>query len=91
MADFLRYPRDSPLVVEGYARAGAAETAYLISESRAQIVRDYLVARFQRQTTLTGVMAMSDVAPGSPSGDDRWAGIALTLFVRNEALGVGSR
>jgi phospholipid/cholesterol/gamma-HCH transport system substrate-binding protein len=91
MADLVRYPRDSPLVVEGYARALDGEAPYLRSESRAQLVREYLVARFRRQTTLTGVMPMSTSAPGSPSGDNRWGGIAIALFVRNEALASGSR
>jgi phospholipid/cholesterol/gamma-HCH transport system substrate-binding protein len=86
MADFARYPRDSPLVVEGYAEAREGEAAYLISDDRAQIVRDYLLARFRRQSTLTGVMPMSHVAPGSPRRDDRWSGVALALFVRNDAL-----
>jgi phospholipid/cholesterol/gamma-HCH transport system substrate-binding protein len=89
MADFVRYPRDSPLVIEGYAEGRDGEAPFLISDDRAQIVREYLVARFRRQTTLTGVMPMSDAAPGSPRGDDRWSGIALALFVRNDALGGG--
>jgi phospholipid/cholesterol/gamma-HCH transport system substrate-binding protein len=86
MADLVRYPRDSPLVVEGYAEGREGEAAYLMSDDRAQIVRDYLLARFRRQTTLTGVMPMSDVAPESPRGDGRWSGVALALFVRNAAL-----
>jgi phospholipid/cholesterol/gamma-HCH transport system substrate-binding protein len=91
MADFVRYPRDSPLVVEGYSEAGDAEAPYLLSESRAQVVRDYLVARFRRQATLTGIMPMNDQADGSPRGDGRWSGVALTLFVRNDALAIGAR
>jgi len=87
MADFVRYPRDSPLVIEGYAEGRDGEAPFLISDDRAQIVREYLLARFRRQTTLTGVMPMSDSAPGSPRGDDRWSGVALALFVRNDALG----
>jgi phospholipid/cholesterol/gamma-HCH transport system substrate-binding protein len=91
MADFVRYPRDSPLVVEGYAEDREGETAYLVSDDRAQMVRDHLLGRFRRQTTLTGVMPMGARAPGSPSGDDRWSGVALTLFVNNRALAGGSR
>jgi len=86
MADFVRYPRDSPLVVEGYAEGREGETAYLVSDDRAQMVRDYLLVRFRRQTTVTGIMPMSDLAPGSPRGDGRWSGVALALFVRNDAL-----
>ena len=87
MVDFVRYPRDSPLVVEGYAESQAGEASYLMAVDRAQLVRDYLLARFRRQTTLTGIMPMSDLAPGSPSGDGRWSGVVLALFVDNAALG----
>lgn len=91
MADLVRYPRDSPLVVEGYAESREGEAAYLVAVDRAQIVRDYLVGRFRRQTTLTGIMPMSDQAPGSPSGDGRWSGVALALFVRNDVLARAAR
>lgn len=91
MADYVRYPRESPLVVEGYAESREGEAAYLISDDRAQIVRDYLLARFRRQTTLTGVMPMASLAPGSPSGEGRWSGVALALFVRNTALASSGR
>jgi phospholipid/cholesterol/gamma-HCH transport system substrate-binding protein len=86
MADLVRYPRDSPLVVEGYAEAREGEAAYLVSVDRAQIVRDYLLGRFRRQSALTDIMPMSDQAVGSPRGDGRWSGVALALFVSNAAL-----
>jgi len=86
MADLVRYPRDSPLVVEGYAESRDGEAAYFLSVDRAQIVRDYLLTRFRRQTTLTGIMPMSELAPDSPRGDGRWSGVALALFVRNDML-----
>lgn len=85
MADLVRYPRDSPLVVEGYADSTAGEAAYLISSDRALLVRKYLLSRFRRRVTLTGIMPMSDRGIGSPRGD-RWSGVALALFVRNDAL-----
>lgn len=87
MADLVRYPRDSPLVVEGYAEARDGQAPYLVSIDRAQIVRDYLLGRFRRQTTLTDIMPMGDEASGSPRGDGRWSGVALALFVRNDVLG----
>ena len=80
MADLVRYPRDSPLIVEGYADSTAGEAAYLISSDRAALVREYLLSRFRRRVTLTGIMPMSDQAVGSPRGD-RWSGVALALFV----------
>jgi phospholipid/cholesterol/gamma-HCH transport system substrate-binding protein len=86
MIDLVRYPRDSPLVVEGYAVGSAGEPAYLRSIERAQLVRDYLLSRFRRQATLTDIMPRGLDAAGSPSGDGRWAGDALALFVRNDAI-----
>jgi hypothetical protein len=91
MANLVRYPRDSPLVVEGYADATEGEAPYLLSVDRAQTVRDYLLGRFRRQATLTDIMPLSDSAPGSPRGDGRWSGVALTLFVSNGALGQAGR
>lgn len=87
MADLVRYPRDSPLVVEGYAEASESQAPYLLSVDRARLVRDYLLGRFRRQATLTDIMPLSESAPGSPRGDDRWSGVALALFVNNDALG----
>lgn len=86
MADLVRYPRDSPLVIEGYADGTAGEMAYLVSADRALLVREYVLSRFRRQATLTDIMPLSEDAVGSPRGDDRWSGVALALFVSNDAL-----
>lgn len=91
MADLVRYPRDSPLVVEGYADSAAGELAYLVSADRAQLVRDYVLSRFRRQATLTDIMPLSSEAPGSPRGDDRWSGVALAMFVSHDALAQAQR
>jgi phospholipid/cholesterol/gamma-HCH transport system substrate-binding protein len=90
MSQLVQYPRDSPLVIEGYAETTSQDTAFLASNDRARLVRDYVLARFQRQTTLTGTMPLSDQAVGSPRADGQWSGVALALFVRNDMLG-GSR
>jgi phospholipid/cholesterol/gamma-HCH transport system substrate-binding protein len=91
MADLVRYPRDSPLVVEGYAAEAGGEPAYLQSVDRAEIVREYLLTRFRRQATLTDIMPMGDVAAGSPRGDGRWSGVALAMFVGNDVLARAAR
>ena len=86
MADLVRYPRNSPLVVEGYAAPSEGGAANLVAAERAALVRDYLLNRFRRSATLTGVMALGSQARGSPSGDQRWSGVALALFVDKRAL-----
>ena len=85
MAQLVQYPRNSPLVVEGYAGPDDADNAYIVSLDRARRVRDYVLNRFRRQATLTGVMPLSHNAVGSPRGDGTWAGVALTMYVPNEA------
>jgi phospholipid/cholesterol/gamma-HCH transport system substrate-binding protein len=90
MGDFVRYPRDSPLVVEGYSPTVQGESAYLTSTEQGTLVRDYLRDRFRRKSALLDFIAMGSQAVGSPSGDDRWAGVALALYVRKDAL-PGSR
>lgn len=89
MAQLMQYPRNSPLVIEGYAADD--ENAYLVSLDRAQRVRDYVLSRFRRQTASTGVMPLSGDAAGSPSGDGSWAGVALTMYVPNDTFRLGTR
>jgi phospholipid/cholesterol/gamma-HCH transport system substrate-binding protein len=85
MAEFLRYPRDSPIVVEGYARGATRDARYLRSRDRAAMVREYLVAKFHLTPTAVGIMPSGDDAPGSPAGET-WDGVALALFADRAAI-----
>jgi phospholipid/cholesterol/gamma-HCH transport system substrate-binding protein len=85
MSQFVRYPRTSPLVVEGYARGGTADRQFLLSRRRAQLVRDYVVGKFGLDTNLVALMPMGEEAAESPAGD-RWDGVALALFVSTSAM-----
>ncbi|HEV3486736.1 MAG TPA: OmpA family protein, partial [Vicinamibacterales bacterium] len=80
MSAFVQYPRTSPFVVEGYAAEVTADERFLLSRSRAQLVRDYIVGKFGLDPNYVAVMPMGSEAPGSPDGD-RWEGVALALFV----------
>jgi phospholipid/cholesterol/gamma-HCH transport system substrate-binding protein len=86
MAQLIQYPRDSPLVIEGYSTAATADQRFVEAQVRGRLVRDYLVARFSRSANLTGSIPIGAEANGSPTTDGRWNGVALTLFVRPEAL-----
>jgi Asp-tRNA(Asn)/Glu-tRNA(Gln) amidotransferase C subunit/outer membrane protein OmpA-like peptidoglycan-associated protein len=86
MAGLLAYPRDSPIVVEGYAAGGGAGLAYRQSQARADLVRSYLARAYRRAASLTGAMPMGSAAEGSPSRDGRWDGVALTMFVDTDRL-----
>jgi phospholipid/cholesterol/gamma-HCH transport system substrate-binding protein len=85
MAPFLKYRREGPIVVEGYAAEGSEASRYLSSTARSALARAYLMDRFQLDPTSTGAIALGGVAVGSPSGE-RWEGIAIALFVDPNAL-----
>lgn len=80
MSQFVRYPKTSPLVVEGYARAATDDQRFLMSQRRAQMVREYIVSKFGLDSNLVAVMPMGEEADGAPAGST-WDGIALALFV----------
>jgi outer membrane protein OmpA-like peptidoglycan-associated protein len=86
MSQFLRYPQKTPFVVEGYAVDATGDARYLNSRMRAQLVRDYVVAKFKLDPNFLAVMPMGADAPGSPTGGE-WNGVALALFVPTSALG----
>jgi phospholipid/cholesterol/gamma-HCH transport system substrate-binding protein len=85
MSQFVRYPQNSPFVVEGYAAAASGDQRYLISQQRARMVRDYVVGKFGLDANYVATMPMGAEAEGSPSGDS-WDGIALAMFVPKSAL-----
>jgi len=85
MSQFVRYPKTSPLVAEGYATAITGDERYLRARTRAQLVRSYLVAKFGWDPNYVGTMAMGSDAPDSPAGKE-WDGIAIALFVAASAL-----
>ena len=86
MGELLDYPRDSPLVVEGYAVGQGRSREFVRAGAQAEVVRDYLARTFGRDVRLTGTMPIGADAAGSPTGDGRWEGVALTLFVDSERL-----
>jgi phospholipid/cholesterol/gamma-HCH transport system substrate-binding protein len=80
MSQFVKYPKTSPLVVEGYARATTADQRFLMSRHRGQMVREYIVGKFGLDPALVAVMPMGEEARGAPDGST-WDGVALAMFV----------
>ncbi|MEX1129307.1 MAG: MlaD family protein [Vicinamibacterales bacterium] len=80
MAPFLRYPPNTPFVVEGYAGGATSDAEFVLSRSRALQVRDYLVGKFGLDPGHVATMPLGAQAPGSPA-NGRWEGVALALFV----------
>jgi len=80
MGAFLRYPRNSPFVVEGYAGGLTTDERFRDSRHQAQLVRDYLIGRYPLNPSNVAVMPLGPDAPGSPTGD-KWNGVGLAMFV----------
>jgi len=80
MAQFVQYPKTSPFVVEGYGHDVTGDARFLHSRARAQLVRDYIVARFGLNPQVVAIMPMGSEASGSPTGA-KWDGVALAIFV----------
>jgi phospholipid/cholesterol/gamma-HCH transport system substrate-binding protein len=84
MATFIAYPKQMPFMIEGYARGATADAGHLKSATRAVLVRDYLVQRFSLNPNTTGLMPLGLDAADSPSGDNTWDGVGLTLWMKRE-------
>jgi phospholipid/cholesterol/gamma-HCH transport system substrate-binding protein len=85
MATYLKYLPSNPLVVEGYATQGTVGERYREARTRAAIVREYVLGRYELVPQSTGFIALGEDAKESPTGD-RWDGVAITLFLTRDAL-----
>jgi phospholipid/cholesterol/gamma-HCH transport system substrate-binding protein len=84
MSTFVKYPRTSPFVIEGYGHGTTEDERYLLSRSRAELVRDYVQTKFRLDPKYVAIMPMGAEAAGSPSGN-AWDGVALAMFVHKSA------
>jgi phospholipid/cholesterol/gamma-HCH transport system substrate-binding protein len=67
-----------PIVIEGYSDATASADALSSSYARAQLVRNYLEARYPFTTKNVGVIPLSATPPPG-LGHDRWSGICILV------------
>jgi phospholipid/cholesterol/gamma-HCH transport system substrate-binding protein len=67
-----------PIVIEGYSDAAAPADALSWSYARAQLVRNYLEARYPFTTKSVGVMPLNATPPPG-LGHDRWSGICILV------------
>jgi phospholipid/cholesterol/gamma-HCH transport system substrate-binding protein len=67
-----------PIVIEGYSDAAAPADALSWSYARAQLVRNYLEARYPFTTKNVGVMPLSTTPPQG-LGHDHWSGVCILV------------
>jgi phospholipid/cholesterol/gamma-HCH transport system substrate-binding protein len=77
MAEYLRYSKEDPLMVEAYT-AGSNPEDLLLARDWAVAVREYLIGEFELRPSYVGIMPMTatDFPPSDRPGD----GVALVLF-----------
>lgn len=85
MAEVLRYPNNTPLIIEGYAEGNTRDVRFLRSAERARQVREHVIARYGLAPTRVGTMPLGNDADGSPSGSE-WDGVSLAVWVDRRVL-----
>jgi phospholipid/cholesterol/gamma-HCH transport system substrate-binding protein len=70
-----------PIVIEGYSDATVSADALSWSYARAQLVRNYLEARYPFTTKNVGVMPLSATPPPG-LGHDHWSGISILVAAK---------
>jgi len=66
MTVMLNFPRNGPLMIEGFAGEGTASQQYLVGRRRAVRVQAYVIERFHLKPAYVGVISMG--ADGSKNG-----------------------
>jgi phospholipid/cholesterol/gamma-HCH transport system substrate-binding protein len=89
MSDILRYPSNSPLVVEGYSHSGSLDERHLAARRRALLTRDYIVSEFFRNPNYTGFISLESMAPRELAAEDdqdasEAEGVVLALYYDEE-------
>ena len=85
MAEVLRYPLDTPLIVEGYAVGATRDVLFRRAADRARQVREYIIVRYGWAPTLVGTMPLGEQAIDGPNGA-QWDGISLAAWVDRRTL-----
>jgi len=77
MTELLNFPRNGPIMIEGFAGAGTAAQQYLAGRRRAVRVRAYIIDRFHLRPAYVGVISMGaePADKGSPGGFKEGVGI----------------
>lgn len=82
LTDVVTFPRNGPLILEGYASQGTDAERYLLGRQRADMVERYAVRRFQLRPGYIGVVSMSTAAPVTADASSPKSGIAIVSFYK---------
>lgn len=82
MTEILQFPRNGPLMVEGYAGEGSASQQYLQARRRAALVQGYITIRFHLRPAYVGIVAMGAVPLAGAEVGSSLEGVGLVSFYR---------
>ncbi len=80
MTAILQFPRNGPLMIEGFAGTGSSSQQYLLARRRAVRVQTYLIDRFHLRPAYTGVIALGAEKPASGAAGAFKEGIGIVSF-----------
>lgn len=82
MTELLNFPRNGPLMIEGFTGVGTAPQRYLLGRRRAVRVQAYLIDRFQLRSAYVGVVSMG-AEPIDGSSPERFKeGVGIVSFYK---------
>jgi phospholipid/cholesterol/gamma-HCH transport system substrate-binding protein len=70
---------DHLIIVEGYSSTGTPDQQFVMSRTRADLVREYLEVHFHLIHSDVGIVPLRDKPPHC-AGRDTWNGVAIVLF-----------
>jgi phospholipid/cholesterol/gamma-HCH transport system substrate-binding protein len=82
MTELLKFPRNGPIMVEGFAGEGTASQQYLLSRERAVRVETYLIGRFHLRPAYVGVISMGAEPPDTGSPGAFKEGVGIVSFYK---------
>jgi phospholipid/cholesterol/gamma-HCH transport system substrate-binding protein len=81
MTQVLTFPRNGPLMIEGFTGVGARSQQYLQGRRRAALVEAYLVTRFHLRPAYVGLVSMGAVADAMDVGRFK-EGVGIVSFYK---------
>ena len=82
MTEILNFPRNGPLMIEGFAGDGTASQQYLAGRRRAVTVQAYITVRFGLRLAYVGVISMGAEPPDKGSPGVYKEGVGIVSFYK---------
>lgn len=81
MTAILKFPRNGPLILEGFATAGTASQQYLTSRRRAVLAQAYVISRFRLRPAYVGIVSLGS-QPQKENPSQAKEGVGIVSFYK---------